>query len=255
MTEEKKRPMTIKKFVNVKLSGKMTADAFMSAHRDFLRGHSFLTPILDAYEQKELLPTPTLQMMQSALFDHMVENELKTAKNSIAKAKERAEFQKNHKGMPASILESSKAYVICIYVKGENGAELGTFEKITGYKIKRPDDDKVYEVDTLEETDGYKIIETIKEDRPMVYTADLFQDANGIADRRLMGFEHSLYAEIENNHGARIKTIVMRGDAIARMLRKGKQAVCRERGKSTKSLGFGVKAHNDRSVGPWSIHR
>lgn len=58
---------------------------------------------------------------------------------------------------------------------------------------------------------------------------------------------------IENNEGPKVITKIMRTDGIARLMKSKKGAVSRERGKSTKSLGFGVKASNDRTTGPWNF--
>lgn len=223
------RAMTPKKFIKAKLSGKATAEGFIKAHQDFIRGYQFLEPIVDAYERKEILPTPTLQLMQSALLEHHIANELRKAKI---------------KKKPFS--QISKAYTISIFVKGEdNEIVLGTYDKVIGYKIIKEEGGKIETVESEEETDGFQIVETLIEEEDMVYYADLYQEAEGLADRRLTKFEHSVYAEIVNNEGTSIKTIIMRRDAIARVFAKKKGPACRQTSKTSSSLKFGVKASQD----------
>jgi hypothetical protein len=228
------RPMTPKKFIKAKLSGKSTAEGFIAAHQDFIKGYQFLSPIVEAYDRKEILPTPTLQLMQSALLEHTIANEVRLALS-------RAKLKK-----PRNVLETSKPYVISIFVKNDdNEIVLGTYDKVLGYKIIKEEGGKIETVETEEETAGFQIVETLIEEEEMVYSADLYQEAEGLADRRLVKFEHSIYAEIVNNQGAMIKTIVHRRDAIARVYAKKKGPSCRNTSKSTSKLGFGIKASQD----------
>ena len=245
MSDEAKKvvAMTPKRFIRAKLSGKTTAEGFLSAHREFLRSHQFLSPILDAYEAKEILPTPTLDACKAALFDHVIACEVKTAQASVQKSKDRAILAEK-KGIPLSVLESTKPYIISVFVKNDKGEmELGIYEKVVGYKIKVGD--KILQVETQEEAEGHKIVETLKEDRPMVWTADNYSAAERMADRRLFKYEHSIYAEIENTQGIKIKTRIPRADSIARLLRASKRPFMRERGKSTSTLKFQGKAKQD----------
>lgn len=248
MSEDKKvRPMTAKRFAKLNLSGKSTAEGLLAAHMAFLENHSFLKDILQAYKDKELLPTPTLQTCQHLLFTHAIESEIKTAQATIQKNIETYETSpKDEKGNVISSSEGPKGnYLITLMVKsytaGEvSGVEVGTIEVA-----------KVREI----EINGTKVAEKYKEISPAIWAKDDYGSAERLADRRLFEYENSVYAIIENTIGQKVVTNVMRGDSFARMLKKNKSAVMRERGKSTKTLGFGVKAKNDRSTGPWSIMR
>lgn len=217
MSEEKKQKMSAKRFVKAKLSGRITAEGFLEAHRGFLNSHSFLQPILKSYDEKELMPTATLEKCKAALFDHVVASEIKKAEEQIAKAQSRATIIiRKPKGEPAP----AKGYTITVMVKvygTKGGEEIGTYTNSKGE-----------EVPTLFETLDYG-------------------SAERKADRVLFSLSHSLYAIIENNAGPPVCTKVLRADAIARILRNKKGAVSKVRGKTTNSLSFGVRARNDHS--------
>lgn len=78
----------------------------------------------------------------------------------------------------------------------------------------------------------------------------MMQDAEGWADRRMFEDASSLYAEVVSTHvgksGTPIKWQVMRQDSIARTLKGKGGPVMKSQSKTTSSLGFGVKVHNDR---------
>jgi hypothetical protein len=70
----KERKMTEKGFLH-KSQGKIAADAFLAAHRQWLEtGELALatTPILRKLDQGEILPTPALHEVQVAVMNHMV---------------------------------------------------------------------------------------------------------------------------------------------------------------------------------------
>jgi hypothetical protein len=76
-----------------------------------------------------------------------------------------------------------------------------------------------------------------------------FNDASSAdryADRSLIGCSSDCYAVVESTT-MKVRTIVLRQDALARILKSKKSAVCHVKGKSTKSLSFGMKVHEDRS--------
>jgi hypothetical protein len=259
-TSNKKRPMTAKRFATAKLSGKTTAEGFLAAHMMFLRNHTFLDPILDAYSDGAVLPTPTLQAVQSALMTHVLESERLTAEAKLAERQEKAHTRKPKKEKGEGFGEEeegghSKAYTVTLFVNISDperfaGVEVGTIEEITGYKIRTSEGDVV--VATKEEAEGHTILETLKETKPAVWEVDTFGKAMGLADRRLFAREDSAYCEIVNNFDRPITTKVMRSDAIARILKSKKGAVSRVRGRSTKSLGWQPHVKQTRVVGPWS---
>lgn len=260
MTEAKKtRVMTAKRFATSKLSGKATAEGFLAAHAAFLRGHTFLEPILDAYDSKQLLPTPTLQAVQSALLTHVLESEIRTAQaKMVARAEEASKPKKERKPKGERAPAPPKPYTITLMCKVFNReltsytVEVGTIDEIVGYKIRTAEGDII--VDTREEADGRLILETIREVNPAIYQADTYGEASRLADRRLFQRSDSVFAVIRNNYDRPIDTVVQRGDAIARMLKQPKGAVSKTSSKSTKTLGFQAHAKQTRVTGPWS-HR
>jgi len=250
MNDSKKtpRPMTVKRFISAKLSGKTTAEGFLAAHMGFLRNHTFLAPVLDAYESKELLPTPTLQACQQALFTHMIESDAAKAKAATEKKKQESSapkvIKRGEKQVKSTIPEGEYTITLMCKVYDRNGQnlkiEVGTVEK-----------KKFKEV----EKNGAKVLEPYTEIVPAVWAADTFHAATRLADRRLNDRGDSVYAIVVNTQGKPIETIIQRDDAIARVMKQPKGPASRTRGTSTKTLGFGVKAHNDRSTGPWNFHK
>lgn len=75
---------------------------------------------------------------------------------------------------------------------------------------------------------------------------DLGQEADRWCDRRLFEGAEGWYATVEHTTLANIHTRIERGDAIARILKQPKGPAIQQKGKSTKTLGFGVKAKETR---------
>jgi hypothetical protein len=76
-----------------------------------------------------------------------------------------------------------------------------------------------------------------------------FNDASSadrFADRRLTECAPDTFAVIEHT-SMKVRTIVLRQDALSRVLRNKKSAICHVKGKSTKSLSFGMHVKEDRS--------
>lgn len=259
MGETKKpRAMTAMRFAKAQLSGKATAEGFLQAHMMFLRGQGFLAPLLDAYENKELLPTVTLQAVQTALMTHVLEVERKTLEAKMAKRQDTAGKVRKPKGESAEGDEdegSTARYTVTLMCKVYDSEDaisiqVGTVREIVGYKIRTAEGDTV--VDTKDEADGHMILEKLFKDSPAVWNANDFGEAMRLADRRLFQREDSVYATIVNNFDRPITTNVQRGDAIARILRAKKGPASRTRGMSTKSLGFTPHVSQTRVTGPWS---
>lgn len=240
MGEEKKiRPMTAKKFATMKLGGKTTAEGLLSAHMAFLENHEFLKDILQAYKDKELLPTPTLQTLQHLLFTHIIESEIKTAQATIQKNIEaHARAPKDEKGNVISSSIPSGNYLITLMVKSYTAGE------VTGVEVGTVETERTREV----EKDGKMVTETYIETSPAIWSKDDYGSAERLADRKLVSREDSVYTIIENTIGQKVSTHVMRGDAFARQFKKAKQPFSRVRGKSTKTLKMGGKAQQTRVV-------
>jgi hypothetical protein len=75
---------------------------------------------------------------------------------------------------------------------------------------------------------------------------DLGQRANEWADRRLFDGASDWYAMVEHTVLANVQTRIERSDSIARILKQPKGPTIQQKGKSTKTLGFGVKAKETR---------
>jgi hypothetical protein len=253
-TEKKPRAMTIKLFVKKNLSGKVTAEGYLDAERDFLNNYPFLQPILDAYDQQQLLPTPTLEAVKSALITHLLETESKTHATKsekvkipvIRKKKETSAEEDDQEGEETP----SKAYTITLMCKsidreGNTTIGVGTVDTITGYRIRTDKGDIV--VDTKDKADGHVILEKIHEITPAEWQADDFGAAMRLADRRLFAREDSVHAVIRNNYGVPVCTQVSRGDAIARTLKAGKPPASRRTTSNSSSLKWVGRAKQDHS--------
>ena len=86
---KKPRVMTAKKFATSKLSSKTTVEGYITAHRSFLQKYSVVAYILQAYDNKDLLPTVALQTMQSALMAYYLDSQIKAAEAKMAKGQPR----------------------------------------------------------------------------------------------------------------------------------------------------------------------
>ena len=76
---------------------------------------------------------------------------------------------------------------------------------------------------------------------------DMAQDADRWADRRLYEGASDWFAEVVHSFIPNVGSIIERADAIARIEKKPKGPAIHQKGKSTKSLGFGPgKAHQTR---------
>lgn len=105
---------------------------------------------------------------------------------------------------------------------------------------------------------------TVREKKVKTYTVTIFttdgegksegfsmmQEAEGWADRRLVEDANALYAAVVSTHigksGTPITWQVNRNDSMARVMREKRGPVMKVQSKTTSSLGFGVKVHNDR---------
>lgn len=239
MSEEKKiRAMTIKRFVNAKLSGKTTAEGFLSAHMGFLQNHTFLAPILESYENGEMLPTPTIQACQQVLFDHMVASDAAKAKAATDEKAKRMStvIRKGDKVIKSSVPDKEYTITLMVKVYDREGKNM----QIMVGSVERK---KFREV----EKNGVKVLEPYTEITPAVWGAETFNEASRLADRRLFDRGDSVYAEIVNTQGVPIKTTIQRDDAIARTMKQPKGPASRVKGSSTKTLKWVGKAKNDRA--------
>lgn len=82
---------------------------------------------------------------------------------------------------------------------------------------------------------------------------DLSSDADRWVDRRLFEGASDWHGEVEHSIIPNICTRIERQDSIARILKQPKGPTVQVRGKSTKTLGFGVKAKPTRDT--WGLSR
>lgn len=83
------------------------------------------------------------------------------------------------------------------------------------------------------------------EEEDLIKGFDLSSDADRWCDRRLFDGASDWHAEVVNA-SLNLITRIERNDSIARILKKKKGPTMYVKGKSTKSLGFGVKAKQTR---------
>jgi hypothetical protein len=233
MSQDKKtRPMTPKRFATKVLSAKTTVDGFLSMHRQFLDGYSFLSPILQAYDQKELLPTITLQSVQSALLSHYM---LMERNKALAKMAAQAEAEE----------APTKNYTVSLFCKvfdkGQMSIQVGTIQTR-----------KWVEKESAT-TPGKMYLEPHTHTKPAVWQVSDFGTAMRLGDRKLFQREDATHITIVNNQGNPIETHVQRQDAVARVLAPKKQPFSRARGMSTKSLNFQPHAKPTRDV--WHLKK
>lgn len=241
MSAPKNRAMTPKRFVSSKLSGKVSAEGFLSAHWEFLKGQEYLTDILEAYEKKEVLPTPTVQMCQAAVLSHILELEKAKADSKVNTKKDQTtKVIRRKKDDGAEVEESegvSARYQVTLFCKfydreGRCEIKVGTVER------KR---------EVEQEVNGVTVTKLVTEVEPAIFNANTFQEASRIADRKLNERGDSVYATIVNTHDRPITTTIQRDDAIARMMAKPKGPSVKNTASGSGSLKFGIKAKNDRS--------
>lgn len=240
-----KRPMTIKRFIGANPSAKMKVEDYLESHRDFLRTHEFLHPILDAYESKELLPSPTLDAVKGLLFQYSFAIETTKAEAKIEQNKE--ENAAKPRDADGNIINNSipnGSYLISLMVRiydkeGNCSIGLGTT--------------KTKKVRFVEGEDGNEKQEFCTEIGTAMYAEETYSAAERKCHRLLVGREDSDHCIIENQVGDKVKTIIGRNESFAAIFPRRKQPFMKQQKKTTPRLGFGVKAKNSRSVGPWSI--
>jgi hypothetical protein len=233
--------MSPKRFVRHKLSGIKPED-FLEKHWEFLSAYSFLFPILEAYNEGDLPPTPTVIACQEALFTFLTEADLQAATRSIQKRLEAADEA------------PSGRYTISLYTKhydraGSCQIGVGLVEKAVGIKVRYPDGTEGVEPVGYE-GEGVKL-EKLTEISSAIWPAEDFGAACRKADRELVFRHDSVYAEVVNNEGTPITTKVLRTDAFARLLRTKSGPVGRRIGTSGGSLKWQPKAKPSRNT--WAL--
>jgi hypothetical protein len=114
------RKMTPKGFLH-KSSGKVSAAAFLSQHREFLTTGELApltSPILAKLDKGEILPTPALQEVQGVVLSHILAQDVRKGEESMRKAQE---SPKSAKPWTARILDGKGN--VCTRVKEDGEVE------------------------------------------------------------------------------------------------------------------------------------
>ncbi len=231
-TEKKPRVMSAKGFLHKSNSAKVSASAFLLAHREWLTTGDLgnvTTPILvkletdkaeliAAKKDTEIVAAVALEEIRVVVLNHMLVKSITEAEDKL---KEQAERVARGESPTPSKPRVPKSWEASIYnAKGEMqfraNSSTGELEELSK---------------------GF----------------DSSSDADGWVDRRLFEGASDWYSEIVSTKiisqktGLALKQTILRDDAIARILRKPKGAAMHKSAKSTNSLGFGVKAKQDRA--------
>lgn len=190
-----------------------SAAAFIAQHREWLETGelaSLTSPILRKLDDKEILPTPALNAIKDVVVGHMIASEIRKGEEAMA----RREEQGNAK---------PKNWTATIYnAKGEV------------VSVSRINDEGKEEI------------------KDLTQSFDQSQEADRWTDRRLVEGAPDWYGVVQhstltNKDGEPLTCIILRGDALARVLRAPKGPAMRKTGGSTSRMSFGVKAQQDRA--------
>jgi hypothetical protein len=209
-----KRVMTVKGFLHkTTTKAAASASAFLEAHREFLSTGdvaSVTLPILAKVDAKELMPTPALEAIKKAVFQHMIVKETAKAEAHITR------LANSDPNDPTSSQPNTKTWTATIYnADGEIATKL----------VQKGE-------------------ESIEEE--LIAYFDHPQEADRWVDRRLFDSVPGCFGVVNHNtitnkHGDMLSTTITRGDAISRMLSKKPGAVMRQN-KPSGTLGWGVKS-------------
>lgn len=224
--QDKKR-MSAKLFARWKYSNEEKAFDYIQNHLAWLKTHSFLTPLVEAFEAKDIDSVSALYAFQEALLSHHYTCALLTAEKSI---------EENRNAIKSNKLND--AYIITIFCMMGGGIDIGK------RKVKRSSQDP----DTGK-------ISYWEEEEDMIYGKSLYQDAHRKACRMLVDQHHSLFAEIVNTIGDEVKSTIFRSEAFAELYSKNRTPVVRNLGKKEAPLKNYATAHNDKARGPWENFR
>ena len=209
--DKKTRQMGVKGFLH-KASGKVSAAAFLAQHRVWLETGDLLevtSPILRMYDEKQLLPTPALELLKEAVLTHHLRVETDKAERRLSEQAEGETGSRSSKPWIARVFDVKGNLVIVKNAKGE-------------------------EVE-LEQTFA------------------LASDADRWVDRRLFEGASDWFGVIQHTRimradGEPITSVVMRDDAIARILKRPLRAAAKRTGSRDNKLSFGVKVHESRAT-------
>lgn len=197
----KQKVMSPKGFLAKATRPNVSAAAFLAAHRDYMTTGelaSILSPVLHKVDTGELLPTPALNVIATAVMGHIIASDIQKLDDKVNNPPEAAK---------------PKPWITTIY----NAA--GVIQTRINPKGEVED---------------------------LVKGFEMGQEADRWADRRLFEGASDWYAEVANAK-VNLMNRVERSEAIARILKQPKGPSIHQKAATTKSLGFGVRAKQDRS--------
>ena len=144
--------------------------------------------------------------------------------------------------LPTPALKEIQYAVMSHIIEADTAKAEAVVEPGTGGGTRKPWRTTIYDAAGVVQTR----ITTKGEEEDLIKGFDLSADADRWADRRLFEGTHGWYAIVEHTIIPNISSRIERGDSMARILRKPKGPTVAVKGKSTKTLGFGVKAKQTR---------
>ncbi len=145
--------------------------------------------------------------------------------------------------LPTPALKEIQYAVMTHIIEADTAKAEAVVEPTAKGQTRKPWRTTVYNVEGVVQTR----INAKGEEEDLIKGFDLSQDADRWADRRLFEGTHGWYAVVEHTIIPNISTHIQRGDAMARILKQPKGPTVAVKGKSTKTLGFGVKAKESRA--------
>lgn len=209
------RKMTVKGFLH-KSTQKAAASAkgFIDAHRAWLETGDLAevtSPILRMLDEGQVFPTPALDLIKEAVLTHHLRSETKKAETRLAEGQEGSVGEtKTSKPWIARVFDKDGNLVITANTKG----------------------------DMVELEQAFL----------------LSSDADRWCDRRLFEGAPDWFAVVQHTSitraidGEPLTTVIMRQDAIARILKKPVSAAVKKTGSRDGKLSFGVKVSQSRAV-------
>lgn len=201
--------MTFKGFLS-KASGKVSADAFLASHRAWLENGELAS-----------LTSPILRKLdEKAILPTPALEDIKSlVMNHILTATSITPSEQSNK-LPKETKAPIKSWIATIY-------------------------DGKGEVQTHTKPDGSQ--------EDLCKSFDTASDADRWTDRRLFEGASDWYGVVShtsmlNKYNEPLSSVIMRDDAMGRILQVSKGPVMKGQSKSAGKLSFGVKVHNDRSV-------
>ena len=192
--------------------GAASALGFINRYREFLltgKRKDLTEPILISIDQGKSMPTPSLELLRAAIYQHLQDSIIQDGINKVMQKEEKEEGQSN---------DPSKPYLATVY---DGQGNIATY-----FDTKGEEKELVQAFDDGEHARDWL-------DRKLV---DGFPTWSGQVDHKSLTVG-----------GKPWQFIVERSDSLARVFRKKKKPITTQPKTSTNKLGFGIKAKQDRS--------